>query len=289
MLTVLDKVKNESFVFETLKELGSSNLSSQEAFNYVHEFFQDILAQSSAEINSHNISTLAWLISIKLFPDSAYNQFVQQFIKDEKYGEFDNEPSDADSYERFLRAHSFLMNSIVENTLSVEESSNTLIKGAKLLREYISKELVSTKKSKMWMLEELQETHLVIEFLESLSRNEVSIDCAYEQMCNIIKLNLMHFSAKENLRNSVTISSLLRTKLFPYHPLSENTLQWLKEGKYEDFSSEPEFVYAVPRGCSMMLLGAKYSNSEALVQSSEKLQQYIESLGVLPNINEVRE
>jgi hypothetical protein len=289
MLTVLDKVKNESFILETLEELGSSNLNPKEAFDYIYEFFQDSLAQSSARINSHNISTLAWLISIKLFPDSAYNQFVQQFIKDEKYGEFDDESDESDSYEKLLRACNFLMSSVIENALGIKEFSSNIVEGAKLLREYILNELGSTEKSKVWMIDELQETHLVIESLESLGKNDISVDRAYEKVCNVFRLNLMHFSAKENLRNSVTVSSLLRTKLFPSHPLSENTLQWLKEGKYENFSSEPEFIYAVPRGCSIMLSGAKYSNSEVLIQSSEKLQQYIESLGVLPNIDDVRE
>lgn len=295
MLAVLDKVENESFILETLNEIGEDNLSPDDALGYISEFFQDILGKFSAETNSHNVSTLAWLVSIKLFPDSAYNKFVQQFIDDDKYGEFDDEPSGSDFHEKSLRAYVFVVNAVIENVSS--ESSTALFEGAKLLRKLILSKLGSTEKSKYWMLDEFQEGAQVFKILENLDENTINLENAYKKICDILRINLVHFSAKENIINTGLIASLFSIRYFQSHPLNRRRLQWLKEGRYGDFIdeldgdfTESDIIYAVPRACALLIADvAEDSDSEMFRRTAQKLYDYIETLDVLPNPDEIRE
>lgn len=133
------------------------------------------------------------------------------------------------------------------------------------------------------MIEKITGEYIILEALENLYTGSLTVEEALEIICIIFRENLLHFSAIENIHNSAKIANLLSVKLFPSRILSKVVLQWIQEGRYQEFTDEPDFEYAILRSCAVLLMIiSKEKPSEALTISAEKLFKYIENLGALP-------
>jgi hypothetical protein len=295
MLAILNEVKNETLVIEILEALDNNCLTTEDALEELQNVFLENFKHFSVPKNKKNLVTIGRLLSLRLFPSSADNTFITKLLKDKSYESFSNEADDSNFYEMFLRCSTHLLGDFIENPSEIENGKD-LSRAANQLGRHILDKLGSTDKSRVWMLDELQNIFSIPEILRDFDAGKLSKKLAYEKICSIIQMNLEHFSAKEHVQNAETIVSLITIKLFPNYSLNENRLQWLKEGKYGDLPDKPhwdfdksDFLYALPRGCGILLLAAKYSDEAVISRAAEKLHFYIESLDVLPNPNEVRE
>lgn len=133
------------------------------------------------------------------------------------------------------------------------------------------------------MIEKITGEHIILEALENVDVKCLTIEEALELICSIIRENLARFSAIENIHNVAKIANLLCIKLFPSRTLSRVILQWIKQGRYQEFTDQPDFEYAIFRGCAIILLAfMKEKPSKALSISAETLFKYIENIGALP-------
>jgi hypothetical protein len=295
MLAILDEVKNEALVIEILEALDNNCLTTEDALEELQNVFLENFKHFSVPKNKKNLVTIGRLLSLRLFPSSADNTFITEILKDKSYESFSNEADDSNFYEMFLRCSTHLLGDFIENPSEIENGKD-LSRAANQLGRHILDKLGSTDKSRLWMLDELQNIFLIPEILKNFDEGKLSEKIACDQICSIIQINLKHFSAKEHVQNAETIVSLMTIKIFPSYSLNENRLQWLKEGKCGDLPDKPDwdfdesdFLYALPRGCSILLLAAKYSDEVAISRAAVRLHQYIESLGVLPNPDNVFE
>lgn len=133
------------------------------------------------------------------------------------------------------------------------------------------------------MIEKITGESVILEVLESMSKGALTDEETLETICSVFKENLAHFSAVENIHNVCKIGNLLCVKLFPSRGLSRVVLQWIREGRYQEFTDDPYFEYAILRGCAALLtIIIKENPSNNLSISSERLIKYIENIGALP-------
>ncbi|MBD0390707.1 MAG: hypothetical protein ICV54_30490 [Nostoc sp. C3-bin3] len=134
------------------------------------------------------------------------------------------------------------------------------------------------------MIEKITGERTILEVLENIYAESLTLDEALEIICSIFRRNLAEFSAIENIHNSGKITNLLLVKLFPSRILSKVVVQWIQEGRYQEFTDDPDFEYAILRGCAVLLtIVIKEKPSESLSISAERLFKYIENLGALPD------
>ncbi|MBD2449923.1 hypothetical protein H6G76_22710 [Nostoc sp. FACHB-152] len=134
------------------------------------------------------------------------------------------------------------------------------------------------------MIEKITGEHTILEALENLYTNSLTVEEALEIICSVFKENLAQFSAIENIHNAGKIANLLSAKLFPSRILSRVVLQWIQQGRYQEFTDDPDFEYAVLRGCAVLLwIVMKEKPSKTLSISSERLFKYIDDIGALPD------
>jgi hypothetical protein len=142
--------------------------------------------------------------------------------------------------------------------------------------------------SNLNVLEKVRADQSILKILEMLSSGILTEPEAYELICESFRNDLRTFSANENLRNVSIILNYIDAKLLPSAPLSKLTILWLKDGIKEPLSDEADFIYAVPRGCAVILKQvAEYGDTDELRNSASQLSDYIEALGILPKPEEV--
>ena len=133
------------------------------------------------------------------------------------------------------------------------------------------------------MIEKITDEHRILQLLENMYAESLTVGETLEMICSVFRQNLAAFSATENIHNAAKIANLISVKLFPSRILSRVVLQWIQQGIYQEFTDDPDFEYAILRGCAVLLLAIiEVKPSEALSLSAQKLFKYIENIGALP-------
>ena len=288
MSNILVEIKGESLVIEILENLDSGHIEVEEALELIYGIFQENLAYFSAIQNIHNASKIAALLSIKLFPRLPLNRIKLQWAKQASYREFTDDP---DFNYAILRGCAALFIDCTDASpseglsRSAQRLYNYIESVGALPKDYIEiqRNIASHSPKTSNILDEIKGESLVIEILENIDVGHLEVEEALELMCGIFRENLAYFSVLENMQNAYQIASLLAIKLFPDHPLNIIKYHSFKNRGYIEFTDDPDFGYAILRSCAVLLINFNYANSsERLRKSAQRLHDYIESIGALP-------
>ncbi len=138
-------------------------------------------------------------------------------------------------------------------------------------------------KVKSIMIEKITGESQVLDTLERMYIGRFTTEEALEIICSIFRENLAHFSAIENIHNTGKIANLLSIKLFPSRILSKVIVQWIQQERYQEFTDDLDFEYAILRGCAVLLLAIIEENPSKIPSiTANKLFKYIENIGALP-------
>lgn len=156
---------------------------------------------------------------------------------------------------------------------------------------------------------EIIEVPKILQTIEKLKNEQILIEDAFKDIYQVLKVNLEYFSAKKNIRNALTISEIIISKLCPndrlshilindynqkkYIPLTDDNdfgLHTTKSGKRISFNENSPLTPAITMGCDWILYCLKKEPLDLeTIKTIEKLLKYIESTGDMPLPEDIQE